>query len=269
MRFRRVLKERKPSSQTETELKRQDMTSNCVALVTGANKGLGQEVARQLGRRGMTVLLGCRDRTRGETAAAELVAEGLDVAPTALDVTQVTSAEAVADHIRKTYGRLDVLINNAGIHVGRPALEIRATEMRKTFETNVFGVVTMINIMLPLLKEAPEPRIVNVASTTASLALTSDPTSLFGQENNSLAYASSKSAVTMLTVQYANALRRLPAYAHVKINAVTPGYIATDLNGHTGPRSVEQGARIVIDLATIAHDGPSCGFFNDDGSVPW
>ena len=175
----------------------------------------------------------------------------------------------MADHIRKTYGRLDVLINNAGIHVGRPALDITATEMRKTFETNVFGVVTMINIMLPLLKEAPEPRIVNVASTTASLALTSDPTSLFGQENNSLAYASSKSAVTMLTVQYANALRRLPAYAHVKINAVTPGYIATDLNGHTGPRSVEQGARIVIDLATIAHDGPSGGFFNDDGSVPW
>ncbi len=141
--------------------------------------------------------------------------------------------------------------------------------MRKTYETNVFGVVTMINTMLPLLKAAPHPRIVNVASTTASLTLTADPSTMFGQENNSLAYASSKSAVVMLQLQYANASNRDAAHGNIKINAVTPGYIATDLNGHSGPRTAEQGAQIVVKLAIIPDDGPNGGFFNDDGIVPW
>jgi NAD(P)-dependent dehydrogenase (short-subunit alcohol dehydrogenase family) len=236
-----------------------------IALVTGANKGLGKEVVRQLAHHDMTVLLGSRDRALGEAGAAELAGSGLDVRPIQLDITRVDSVAAVADRVQREYGRLDVLINNAGIHVGRPALEITAAEMRKTYETNVFGVVTMVNIMLPLLKAAAHPRVVNVASTTGSLTLTADPASLFGQENNSLAYASSKSAVVMLTRQYSNALKRDPTHRHIMINAVTPGYIATDLN----PRTVEQGARIVVKLANVADDGPNGGFFNDDGAVPW
>jgi NAD(P)-dependent dehydrogenase (short-subunit alcohol dehydrogenase family) len=243
--------------------------SRSIALVTGANKGLGNEVARQLGLLDMTVLLGSREKVRGEAAAADLAASGLDIRAIQLDVTNADSVAAAADRVQKQFGRLDVLINNAGIHVGRPALEITAADMRKTYETNVFGMVAMINAMLPLLKSAPHPRVVNVASTTASLTLTADPSTMFGQENNSLAYASSKSAVVMLTLQYANALKRDAAHRHIKINAVTPGYIATDLNGHSGPRTVEQGARVVVKLATVLDDGPSGGFFNDDGAVPW
>jgi NAD(P)-dependent dehydrogenase (short-subunit alcohol dehydrogenase family) len=245
------------------------VTTNKVALVTGANKGLGKEVVRQLAQLGVAVLLGSRDRARGQEAANELLAEKLPVSSVELDVTNAESASAVAELIRREHGRLDMLINNAGIYVPCPALEITAREMRHTFETNVFGVVTVIHAMLPLLREAPAARIVNIASTTASQALTSDPKTMFGLENNTLAYASSKSAVTMLTLQYANAMRRDPAFAHIKVNAATPGYIATDLNNHTGNRTVAQGAQIVVKLAMLPDDGPSGGFFNDAGPVPW
>jgi NAD(P)-dependent dehydrogenase (short-subunit alcohol dehydrogenase family) len=123
--------------------------------------------------------------------------------------------------------------------------------------------------MLPLLGKAPAPRIVTVSSTTASLTYNAGPDAKFAGAPNNLAYASSKAAVTMLTVQYANAFRRSPDHRHFKINAATPGHIATDLNGHSGPRTAEQGARIVVELATLPDDGPSGGFFNDDGQLPW
>jgi NAD(P)-dependent dehydrogenase (short-subunit alcohol dehydrogenase family) len=186
-----------------------------------------------------------------------------------IDVTDPASVMRVAAQIAREHGRLDVLINNAGIHVGAPALDITVTEMRKTYETNVFGLVTVTHELLPLLRSSLAPRIVNVASTTASHALTCNPESMFSQEDRSLAYASSKAAVTMLTVQYANAFRRRPEYAHIKVNSATPGYIATDLNNHEGSRTPEQGARVVVDLATIDDDGPSVGFFNDQGAVAW
>jgi NAD(P)-dependent dehydrogenase (short-subunit alcohol dehydrogenase family) len=186
-----------------------------------------------------------------------------------LDVTDAGSVARAAARIGEEHRRLDVLINNAGIHVGAPALDISVDDMRKTYETNVFGVVCVTRAMLPLLQRSTSPRIVNVASTTASHALTCDPASMFSKEDRSLAYASSKAAVTMLTVQYANAFRRRPEYAHIKVNAVTPGYVATDLNNHAGTRTVEQGSRVVIELSTIPDDGPSGGFFNDEGVVPW
>ena len=245
------------------------MATNKVALVTGANKGLGKEVVRQLATLGVTVLLGSRDRSRGQEAANELLAGKLPVSYVELDVTSVESVSGVADLIRREYGHLDILINNAGIYIPCPAFEITAKEMRQTFETNVFAVVTVTHAMLPLLRSAPAARVVNIASTTASQALTSDPKTMFGLENNTLAYASSKSAVTMLTLQYANAMRRDPGYAHIKVNAATPGYIATDLNHHTGNRTVAQGAQIVVKLAMLPDDGPSGGFFNDVGPVPW
>jgi NAD(P)-dependent dehydrogenase (short-subunit alcohol dehydrogenase family) len=245
------------------------MDETMIALVTGANKGLGKQVARQLGKRGLRVYLGSRNRDRGEQAANELVAEGLDVVPVQLDVTDDESVAALAQDLQRRDGRLDILVNNAGILISRPAFEITAEDMKATYDTNVFSVVRMVQAMLPLLQASGQPRIVNIASTTASLTLANDPITMFGREDTIVAYASSKSAVTMLTVQYANAFRRSEAHAHIKINTATPGYIATDLNNHNGNRTVEEGSRIVIHLATLPSDGPSGGFFNDAGSVPW
>jgi NAD(P)-dependent dehydrogenase (short-subunit alcohol dehydrogenase family) len=245
------------------------MKDTPTALVTGANKGLGQEIARRLGVLGMTVLLGSRDPARGEAAAERLAAGGVPVTPVRLDVTDEESVAAAMDLVKRRYGRLDVLVNNAGILIRRPTLETGVAEMRATFETNVFGVVSVTRAALPLLREAPAPRIVNVASTTASLTLIADQDSMLGRADDILAYASSKTAVTMLTTQYANAFRRSAEHRHIKINVATPGYVATDLNGHKGTRTVEEGARIVVELATLPDDGPSGGFFNDDGAVPW
>ncbi|HTF51674.1 MAG TPA: SDR family NAD(P)-dependent oxidoreductase [Pseudonocardia sp.] len=240
-----------------------------VALVTGANKGLGKEVARQLGERGITVLLGSRNRERGERAAAELVAESLPVIPVELDVTDAGSVEAVVELVAHRYGLLDVLVNNAGILINPLALDTSTEDMRATFETNVFGVVTVTRALLPLLAKAAAPRIVNVASTTASSTYNNGPDARFANAPRNLAYASSKAAVTMLTVQYANAFRRAEEFAHFKVNSATPGHIATDLNEHRGPRTPAQGARIVVELATLPEDGPNGGFFNDDGHLPW
>jgi NAD(P)-dependent dehydrogenase (short-subunit alcohol dehydrogenase family) len=244
-------------------------TEGLVALVTGANKGLGKEVVGELARRGMFVYLGSRDYERGLQAAADLIQQKIKVSVIEVDVTNPANVAAAAAQITKDHGHLDVLINNAGIHVGAAAVDITLEEMRQTFETNVYGVVTVTHEMLPLLSRSKTPRIVNIASTTASHVLTCSPESMFSKEDRSLAYASSKAAVTMLTVQYANAFRRRPEYAHIKVNSATPGYIATDLNGHQGNRTVKQGARVVIELATIDSDGPSGGFFNDEGPVPW
>ncbi len=141
--------------------------------------------------------------------------------------------------------------------------------MRPTFETNVYGLVRVTRELLPLLQRATHPRIVNVASTSASLTLTSDPGTMYAQSDTSMAYAAWKAAVTMLTLHYANAFRRSPAHGHIRINAITPGYVATDLNNFAGTRSVTQGARIVVELATISDEGPSGGFFEEGGPVPW
>jgi len=240
-----------------------------IALVTGANKGLGKEVARQLARRGFRVYLGSRDQARGEQAVRELAAPGLELIPVQLDVTSHESVAALAEHFSRELKHVDVLINNAGILVSRPALEITVAEMRQTYETNVFGPVRVIQAMLPFLQASQHPRIVNVASTTASLALASDPNSMFSREDTILAYASSKAAVSMLTIQYANAFKRTETHSRIKINTATPGFIATDLNGFKGTRTVQEGARIVIELATLEDDGPTGGFFNDAGPLPW
>jgi len=245
------------------------MNNNRIALVTGANKGLGKETARQLAHGGATVLLGSRDAERGAAAARDLRAEGLAVTPVQLDVTDAASVEAIATLLRREYGRLDVLVNNAGTIVEQPALNTTGAAMRQTFEVNVFGVVTVIHTLLPLLRASDAPRIVNVASTTASLALTSDGALFGGDTDTRLAYACSKTALNMLTVQYAQAFRRDASFSPIKINSATPGYVATDLNNHSGPRTVAQGARIVVELATLPNDGPSGGFFNDKGRVPW
>jgi NAD(P)-dependent dehydrogenase (short-subunit alcohol dehydrogenase family) len=240
---------------------------NVIALVTGANKGLGKETARLLALRGMTVLLGSRDLERGTAATRDLAAGGVTVEPIRLDVTDPKSVEAVAARIQDEYGRLDVLVNNAGILVDASATELTAAQLRETFEVNVFGVVTAIQTLLPLLRRSAAPRIVNVSSTTGSLTMTSESKDFGGDADRRIGYATSKTALNMLTVQYARAFARNNEL--IKINSVTPGFVATDMNQHRGTRTVTQGAAAIVDLATLQDDGPTGGFFNDQGPVPW
>lgn len=250
-------------------------THQKVALVTGANKGIGRGAAEQLAALGMTVLIGARDRQRGETTATELRAAGGDVHALTLDVTDPDTIETAAKQLEERFGHLDVLINNAGItgsgqvspqdaHDQVPST-IDLAMVRAVFETNVFGVIAVTNAMLPLLRRSPTPRIVNVSSHASSLTLTSDPDGPFAALLPSAAYSPSKSALTALTVQYANELRK----DGILVNAVAPGFVATDSNDHTGLLTVAQGAAVLVRMATLGPDGPTAGFFSEDGPVPW
>jgi NAD(P)-dependent dehydrogenase (short-subunit alcohol dehydrogenase family) len=238
-----------------------------VALVTGANKGIGRQIAAQLADLGMTVLLAARDVRRREEAAAALRSAGGDVHPLALDVTDPATVRAAAAHIAEHFGRLDVLVNNAGIAGTGPQAPSTADPdvVRAVFEVNVFGVLTVTNAMLPLLLRSPAARIVNMSSGVGSLALLSDPESPMAGLPPSAAYIPSKTALNSLTVQYARELRK----DGVLVNMADPGYVATDLNGFAGIRTPAQGAAIAVRLATLGPDGPTGGYFNEDGPVPW
>jgi NAD(P)-dependent dehydrogenase (short-subunit alcohol dehydrogenase family) len=239
------------------------MATNTTALVTGANKGLGLETARQLGALGWTVLVGARDRARGEQAVSGLVTGGADARVVELDVTSDESAEAAADQVARDVGHLDVLINNAGIvGGGADALETLPSDFLAVYGVNLLGPVRVTRAFLPLLGQAELPRVVMVSSGMGSLTVTSDPGRL---ESGivSLVYPSSKAALNMVTTMYAKAL---PGW---KVNAADPGYTATDLNRHRGHKTVEQGAKAIVTLATLGPDGPTGGFFDDAGPVPW
>lgn len=235
------------------------MTETSVALVTGANKGIGKEIARGLAERGLTVLLGARDPDRGTAAAREL---GVTHLP--LDVTDDESISVAAQRIEADFGRLDVLVNNAGITLWPriPTEQVRREHLLRVYDTNVFGVVAVTNALLPLLRRSPAGRIVTISSSIGSLGLlTGDTVDL----PPSLVYGTSKTALNAITAQYAAALADTP----IKVNAACPGFIGTDLNGHTGTGTPAEGARIALRLATLPADGPTGGFFNDDGPVPW
>jgi NAD(P)-dependent dehydrogenase (short-subunit alcohol dehydrogenase family) len=245
------------------------MSVETVALVTGANKGVGLATARQLAQRGLTVLLGSRDVDRGAKAAAELATAGVTVRPVRIDVTDDTSVQRAAGFIDREYGRLDVLVNNAGMLIRKPATEVSADDMRAEFETNVFGTVRVIHAMLQLLRKSPSARIVNVSSDSAMFAKATEKGSMFAHSHESFAYSATKAAVNMLTVKYANAFLDDPELSHVKINAVTPGYVATDLNDFRGVRSTDEGARASVYWATVGDAGATGGFFDDSESLPW
>jgi NAD(P)-dependent dehydrogenase (short-subunit alcohol dehydrogenase family) len=246
-----------------------------IALITGANKGIGHEIARGLAGDGITVLMGARDDSRGAAAAKRLRDVGLDVHFVRLDVTDPAVVGEAARAIEAEYGRLDILVNNAGI--SRPdGVEAvmgpqswlpsgaSADTVRAVFEVNVFGVVTVTNAMLPLLRRADAARIVNVTSEVGSFALTLDQSSPYWKLI-SIAYPVSKTAANMVTVQYAKELWDTP----IKVNAVCPGYTATDLNNHSGFKTPAEGARIAVRLAQIGADGPTGGFFNEAGPLRW
>jgi NAD(P)-dependent dehydrogenase (short-subunit alcohol dehydrogenase family) len=244
-----------------------------VALVTGANKGIGLQIAKDLSAHGLTVLVGSRNLEDGQAAARSV---GDDARAIQLDVTDQASIAAAAARIRDELGRLDVLVNNAGIsHAnvpGRSLEEIVASgrlsvvtldEVRAVFETNVFGVIAVTQAMLPLLREAPAGRVVNVASAGGSLTRNSDHAnphrSMFG------IYSASKAAANAVTVGLAADLES----AGIKVNAACPGFTATDLNSFRGTRTVEQAAREPVRLALIDADGPTGTFSNEDGPLPW
>jgi len=233
------------------------MTSEKIALITGANKGIGFETARQLGALGMTVLIGVRDQARGEAAEAALRSEGIDAHAVRLDVTDDASVQEAAKRIEADYGRLDVLVNNAGAPTisRRRALASQTDldDMRAVYEINVFGVVRVTNAMLALLRQAPAARIVNVSSEVGSISSQTDPSSPLSQMPASAQYPSSKAAVNMLTAMYAKELKDTP----IKVNAANPGYCATDFNDNSGFRTAAEGAEPSVYLATLPDDGPS------------
>lgn len=236
-----------------------------IALITGANKGIGLEIARQLGKQGITVLLSVRDENRGREAAQKLQDEGIDAHVVQLDVTNQDTINAAASHIESEFGKLDILVNNAGIAIDNvPPSQLDIEILRRTYDTNVFGVFAVTKAMLPLLRKSDAGRIVNMSSGLASLAQNSDPNWEYAQVKL-LAYNSSKTALNAMTVQFAYELRDTP----IKVNSADPGYVATDINDHRGTRTVQQGATAPVRLATLPADGPTGGFFDENGVVPW
>ena len=255
--------DRTQTDSNPTDNTRADGPQTTVALVTGANKGLGLTAARRLAGQGWTVLIGSRDAERGAAAVAELTGEGHTAELVVLDVTSDESVAAAAKEVEQRHGRLDVLVNNAGV-IGNPigVLESGPEDLLSCYETNVFGPVRVTRAFLPLLRRSAAPRIVMVSSGLGSLSHVQDPERIESTVG-SMTYTSSKSALNMITVQYAKAL---PEF---RVNVVDPGYTATDLNGNSGTQTVEEGTDAIVELAGVAADGPTGGFFDRSGPVPW
>ena len=249
------------------------MPDTRVALVTGANKGIGLQIAKDLAAHGFTVLLGSRNLERGQAAVKSV---GADARAIQLDVTDQASITAAVERIRHEVGRLDVLVNNAGItnagKPGRPLQEMAKSglmsvvsldEVRTVWETNVFGVIAVTQAMLPLLRQAPAARIVNISSGGGSLALNANPENphrrMFGN------YSASKSALNAITVGFGVDLES----EGIKVNAADPGFTQTDLNNNQGTGTVEEAAREPVRLALLGADGPTGTFSNHNGPVPW
>lgn len=242
------------------------MNSKRQALVTGANKGIGLAIAKGLAEAGFFVWIGARDRSRGEQAVAQLRNIGLDADLLDLDVAVEDSVYRAAAILSEQIGALDILINNAGIAVDmtKAPSEVRMQDMKAVYEVNLFGPVRVTQAFLPLLKKADQARIVMMSSGVGSLTLITDPTSIYSTVNL-LDYTSSKVALNAVTVSFAKELEPLG----IKVNAVEPGHVRTDLNGNSGILTPEEGAATVIKMALLGLDGPTGGFFGSHGRQPW
>ncbi len=231
-----------------------------VALITGANKGLGFEIARQLGQKGVAVVLGAR-QGKAEAPAAALRAEGLDARAVELDVTSAADIAALPAFFEKNFGRLDILVNNAGVQLDN-GFDVSPDVLRQTYEANVIGPYAITQALLPLLRQAPAGRIVNQSSILGSLTTISE-----GQGGSwaTPGYTSSKAALNMLTVVLAQYL----ADTNIKVNAAHPGWVKTDLGGEGAPLGVREGARTAVRLALLPADGPTGGYFHEEESLTW
>jgi NAD(P)-dependent dehydrogenase (short-subunit alcohol dehydrogenase family) len=237
------------------------MATKKVALVTGANKGLGLEIARQLAQQGITVVTGARDEEKARTAADQLKGEGLDVYPVKLDVTNAEDIANLPKLFQEHFGQLDILVNNAGANYDFEG-DVTADTLRRMYETNVIGPFAITKALLPLLKASPAGRIVNQSSMLGSLALMSK-----GQGGAFMTpgYTTSKAALNMLTVVTAQELKG----TNVKVNAAHPGWVQTDMGGKNAPLSVEEGAKTAVALATLDENGPTGAFLHKGKPLPW
>jgi NAD(P)-dependent dehydrogenase (short-subunit alcohol dehydrogenase family) len=243
------------------------MNTKRIALITGANKGIGFETARQLGQQQVTILLGARDPAKGEAAAAKLRGEGLDVRALPLDVTDTDSIRRAADKVAQEFGRLDVLINNAGVMVDDQTKKVSEQSLdawRTTFDTNVFGLIATTQAFLPLLRKSAAGRIVNLSSILGSNTLHSDPQSPI-YDFKVPAYNVSKSAVNAYTVQLAYELRETP----IKVNAAHPGWVKTEMGGEGATMELPDGAKTSVRLATLPADGPTGSYTHLGEALPW
>ena len=243
-----------------------DSKDKRIALVTGANKGIGFEIARQLGQAGVTVLLAARDSVLGQAAVSMLRTEGLDVHSIQLNVTDPNTVENAAQWIRARHERLDILVNNAGIGDGAdgPPSIGSVEAARKMLETNFLGVLTVTQSMLPLLRKASSASIVNMSSSLGSLDGNADPKSTY-YGARLIGYYASKAALNMLTVQLAQELRD----TQIIVNSVCPGFVKTDLNGNTGHLSATEAAALPVRLALLRHDRFTGRFMSTEGEVAW
>lgn len=241
-----------------------------IALVTGASKGIGLETVRQLAQQGIHVLLGARDLKKSETAAAALRAEGLPVEGIALDVTSDADIFNAAKTIEAKFGRLDILINNAGVLLDNGGFGVNTTttvplvKVRETFDSNFFGVIALTQALLPLLQKSEAGRIVNLSSILGSLTLHATPDSPI-YDSKAFAYNVSKTALNGYTVHLAHALKDTP----IKVNSAHPGWVKTDMGGEEAPMELSDGAKTSVQLATLPADGPTGGYFHLDETLPW
>jgi len=234
--------------------------SKKVALITGANKGLGLEIARQLAQQGVAVVLGAR-HGKAEAPAADLRAQGFDARAVELDVTDAANIAALPQFLQDTFGQLDILVNNAGVQLDQ-GFEVSPDTLRQTYEANVIGPYAITQALLPLLRQSPAGRIVNQSSILGSLTTISQ-----GQGGSwaTPGYTSSKAALNMLTVVLAQHL----SDTNIKVNAAHPGWVKTDLGGDNAPLDVREGAQTAVRLALLPADGPTGGYFHDAERLPW
>jgi NAD(P)-dependent dehydrogenase (short-subunit alcohol dehydrogenase family) len=239
-----------------------------VALITGANKGIGFETARQLGKLGITVVLGSRNAANGDAAAAKLRAEGIDARPLKLDVTQAKDREAAVKFFEEHFGKLDILVNNAGVAEegwGKNTTSATsAATLQKTFETNLFAPVALTQALLPLLRKSAAGRIVNLSSILGSNTLHSDPKSPI-YNSKAFAYNASKSALNTFTIHLAHELRD----TNIKVNSAHPGWVKTDMGTDAAPMEIVDGAKTSVELATLPPDGPTGAFIHLGKALPW
>ena len=239
-----------------------------IALITGANKGIGFETARQLGRRNITVLIGAREQAKAEDAVTRLRAEGINAHPLVLDVSDSSSIQQAARDVEQKFGRLDILVNNAGIMVDdrkRKISEQTLDTWRQTFDTNFFGLIETTNAFLPLLRKSDAGRIVNLSSILGSIEYHATPGSPVYDSKETPAYNVSKSALNAYTVQLAHELKD----STIKVNAAHPGWVKTEMGGEGAMMEIEDGAKTSVNLATTDGNGPNDAFLHDGERLPW